>query len=162
MMAIKYNNIKYLWFIPSPIYKSFHVKGCGNADFSCYASQVSIMEETMRNIMTAGIGLAALVASGVVMANEPTTMGELITSADELGVTADGRLVADDISISQMVADAASGSGDGDGDGDGDAAGDSGDSGKDGGCGCATTTANGLGALALLLPMGLVATRRRS
>jgi hypothetical protein len=120
------------------------------------------MEETMQNIMTAGIGLAALVASGVVMADEPTTMGELVTSADELGVTADGRLVADDISISQMVADAASGSGDGDGDGDGDVAGDSGDSGKDGGCGCATTTANGLGALALLLPMGLVATRRRS
>ena len=116
----------------------------------------------MRNIMTAGIGLAALVASGVVMADEPTAMGELVTSADELGVTADGRLVADDISISQMVADAASGTGHGDGDGDGDAGGDSGDTGGDkGGCNCSTSATSGLGALALLLPVGLVATRRR-
>jgi len=122
------------------------------------------MEETMRNIMTAGIGLAALVASGVVMADEPTAMGDLVTSADELGVTADGRLVADDISISQMVADAASGTGhDGDGDGDADGDGDSGDTGGDkDGCGCSTSANGGLGALALLLPMGLVATRRRS
>ena len=116
----------------------------------------------MRNIMTAGIGLAALVASGVVMADEPTAMGELVTSIDELGVTADGRLVADDISISQMVADAASGTGHGDGDGDGDADGDSGDTGADkGGCNCSTSANGGLGALALLLPIGLVATRRR-
>jgi len=116
----------------------------------------------MRNIMTAGIGLAALVASGVVMADEPTAMGDLITSADDLGVTADGRLIADDISISQMVADAASGTGHETGDGDGDGDGDSGDTGGDkDGCGCSTSASNGLGALALLLPLGLVATRRR-
>jgi len=114
----------------------------------------------MRNIMTASIGLAALVASGVVMANEPTAMGDLVTSPDDLGVTADGRLVAEDISISQMVADAASGTGhEGDGDGDGD--GDTGDSGEGKGCNCSTSANSGLGALALLLPMGLVATRRR-
>ena len=116
----------------------------------------------MRNLMTASLALAGLVASGVVMADEPTAMGDLVTSADELGVTADGRLVADDISISQMVADAASGSGDGDGDGDADAD-DSGDTGgKGGGCNCSTSANGGLGALALLLPVGLVATRRRS
>ena len=114
----------------------------------------------MRNIMTASIGLAALVASGVVMANEPT-MGDLVTSPDDLGVTADGRLVAEDISISQMVADAASGTGhEGDGDaGDGD--GDTADTGAGKGCNCSTSANSGLGALALLLPMGLVATRRR-
>ena len=117
----------------------------------------------MRNIMTAGIGLAAMVASGVVMADETTTMGELVTSAGDLGVTADGRLVADDISISQMVADAASGTGhEGDDDHDHDDHGDSGDTGGDkGGCNCSTSANGGLGALALLLPVGLVATRRR-
>ena len=117
----------------------------------------------MRNIMTAGIGLAAMVASGVVMADETTAMGELVTSAGDLGVTADGRLVADDISISQMVADAASGTGhEGDGDHDHDDHGDSGDTGGDkGGCNCSTSATSGLGALALLLPVGLVATRRR-
>ena len=117
----------------------------------------------MRNIMTASIGLAALVASGVVMADEPTAMGELVTSAGDLGVTADGRLVADDISISQMVADAASGTGhSGDGDHGGDGDGDSGDTGGEkGNCNCSTSANGGLGALALLLPVGLVATRRR-
>ena len=117
----------------------------------------------MRNIMTAGIGLAAMVASGVVMADETTAMGELVTSAGDLGVTADGRLVADDISISQMVADAASGTGhDGDGDHDHDDHADSGDTGGDkDGCNCSTSANGGLGALALLLPVGLVATRRR-
>ena len=118
----------------------------------------------MRNIMTAGIGLAAMVASGVVMADETTSMGDLVTSADELGVTADGRLVADDISISQMVADAASGTGHDDDHDDHDHGDeDSGDTGGDkDGCGCSMTANGGLGALALLLPMGLVATRRRS
>jgi MYXO-CTERM domain-containing protein len=117
----------------------------------------------MRNLMTASLALAGLVASGVVMADEPTTLGDLVTSTDELGVTADGRLVADDISISQMVADAASGSGDGDGDGDDTTDDDSGDTGGDkDGCNCSTSANGGLGALALLLPVGLVATRRRS
>ena len=119
----------------------------------------------MRNIMTAGIGLAAMVASGVVMADETTAMGELVTSAGDLGVTADGRLVADDISISQMVADAASGTGHDDDDHDDhddDDHADSGDTGGDkGGCNCSTSANGGLGALALLLPVGLVATRRR-
>ena len=36
----------------------------------------------MRNIMTASIGLAALVASGVVMADEPTAMGCLLYTSD--------------------------------------------------------------------------------
>jgi MYXO-CTERM domain-containing protein len=69
---------------------------------------------------------------------ETNPLAEVVTSLAELGVTADGRLIVGDISISQMVADATGpshGDGDGDGDGDGGWGWDSGgrDSGDDGG-----------------------------
>ncbi len=114
----------------------------------------------MRNLMTTGLGLAALLAAGSAFA------GDITTSADEVGVSSNGQLIEAPTLGQRLVDatnDAATGHEDDHDDHDhGEHADDSGDTGGDDkGCGCASTTLNGAGALAVFLPLGLVGLRRR-
>lgn len=115
----------------------------------------------MRNILFSGLGLAALAVTGTALA------GEISTSADSVSVSASGELLEGltlNDRLTDATNDAATGDDDGgDDDGGGSAAGsdDSGDTGGDEkGCGCSSAN-GGFGALAVLLPLGLVGLRRR-
>ncbi len=115
----------------------------------------------MKNILISGLGLAALVATGTVFAADVTT------DADSLSVTAQGELI-DGVLLSDRLADATNDAatghddgGEGEGEGEGGAT-DSGDTGDDEkSCGCSSSASATGGALAALLPLGLVGLRRR-
>ena len=123
----------------------------------------------MKNIMISGLGLAALVATGSVFA------ANVATDADSLTVTAQGELVEGVLlsdRLTDATNDAATGHEGGDDDDDDDhtdhdhdggaADADSGDTGDDEkGCGCSSSATATSGALAVLLPLGLVGLRRR-
>jgi hypothetical protein len=116
----------------------------------------------MRNILFSGLGLAALAVTGTAFA------GEISTSDDSVSVSASGELL-EGLTLNDRLADATNDAATGDDDGDDDggagdgaaASDDSGDTGGDEkGCGCSSVN-GGFGALAVLLPLGLVGLRRR-
>ncbi len=116
----------------------------------------------MRNIILSGLGLAALVATGTVVAADVTT------DADSLSVSAQGELIEGVLlsdRLTDATNDAATGSDDDDDDHDEHAGHDHADTGDTGddekGCGCSSSGSATGGALLALLPLGLVGLRRR-